>query len=326
MRSALLFLSAVALAQTQPAPEPFAQVKAMGRGVNIVGYDALWQDPAKARFQAKHFRALSEAGFQHVRVNLHAFRHLDAQGRLKPEWFRTMDWIIDQALENKLAVILDEHDFNYCGEDPAGCKTKLISFWTQVAARYKDAPGDVLFEILNEPNSKYTPELWNRDLKELLALIRQTNPTRNVVIGAAFWSNLEYVKRLELPEEDRHLIATVHYYLPMRFTHQGAPWSKENEKLSGVEWGSEADRAQLERYFGLVQEWSLEKRRPILLGEFGAYDKAPMESRARYTSAVARAAEARGWAWSYWQFDSDFLLWDMQKDAFAEPIRRALIP
>ncbi len=41
---------------------------------------------------------------------------------------------------------------------------------------------------------------------------------------------------------------------------------------------------------------------------------------------MARAAEARGFGWSYWQFDSDFVLWDMKKDGWAKPIQGALIP
>ena len=59
----------------------------------------------------------------------------------------------------------------------------------------------------------------------------------------------------------------------------------------------------------------------MLLGEFGAYDKADMDSRARYTAAVARAAERLGWSWAYWQFDSDFVVYDIGKDAWVEPLR-----
>ena len=51
-----------------------------------------------------------------------------------------------------------------------------------------------------------------------------------------------------------------------------------------------------------------------------------MDSRVRYTSHVARTAEALGWAWSYWQFDSDFIVYDMAKDDWVQPIWRALIP
>jgi endoglucanase len=51
-----------------------------------------------------------------------------------------------------------------------------------------------------------------------------------------------------------------------------------------------------------------------------------MDSRARWTAAIARAAEARGWSWAYWQFDSDFIVYDVQRNAWVEPILHALIP
>jgi endoglucanase len=62
------------------------------------------------------------------------------------------------------------------------------------------------------------------------------------------------------------------------------------------------------------------------LGEFGAYDRAEMDSRARYTAFMARQAEEFGWSWGYWQFDSDFILFDIGKDAWVDPLLKALIP
>ena len=107
---------------------------------------------------------------------------------------------------------------------------------------------------------------------------------------------------------------------------QGASWNKETAQLSGVTWGADAEKQRVVDDFAGVQQWAKEHDRPILLGEFGAYEKGPMESRALYTSWVARTAESLGWAWTYWQFDSDFIVWDMKKDAWVEPIRKALIP
>jgi len=43
-----------------------------------------------------------------------------------------------------------------------------------------------------------------------------------------------------------------------------------------------------------------------------------MESRVRHLRSVARAAEQRGWSWAYWQFDSDFILYDIGHDAWIE--------
>jgi endoglucanase len=319
------------LAGARPAPsfapvEAAEQVKRMGRGVNIIGYDPLWQDFTKARFQDRHFARIHDGGFQTVRVNLQAFAHMDSANQLDPVWLSTLDWVIDRALANQLIVIVDEHDFTVCGDHPETCRPRLKAFWQQIAERYKDAPAAVVFEILNEPNGKITPALWNDMLKENLTIIRATNPSRTVVIGPAFWNSITALKSLDLPADDHKIIVTVHYYLPMTFTHQGAPWNKSTANLSGVTWGTDAEKSKVEADFAGVQEWSKANIRPILLGEFGAYDKGEMESRVRYTSHVARTAESLGWAWTYWQFDSDFVVYDMKKDDWVEPICKALVP
>jgi endoglucanase len=316
--------AAVAAAAERP-PTAAEQVAQMRRGVNIVGYDPLWQDASRARFQPRHFKVIRDGGFSSVRIVLQAFRFMDRDNQLPASWFATLDGLVDDALAQGLTVVLDEHDYNDCGRDVAACRPRLMAFWRQVAAHYQRASNKVVFEILNEPNESAN-DSWNSMLAEALAIIRQTNPTRNVIIGPAFWNNVEWLDKLVLPARDRHIIVTVHYYLPMTFTHQGAPWTAAYQKLSGVTWGSGRDLATLEKDFDAVQAWAKQNDRPILLGEFGAYDKAPMESRVKYTAAVARAAERRGWAWAYWQFDGDFIVYDIDKDRWVEPIRGALVP
>jgi endoglucanase len=321
-----LLLGAAALAAAADRPLSAAdQVRQMRRGVNIVGYDPLWQDPSLARFQPRHFQIIKQGGFDAVRIALMAFRFMDGRNELPPRWFATLDGLVQAALAQQLTVIIDEHDYNACGRDVVACRPKLMAFWRQVATHYKDAPDKVVFEILNEPNQA-TNDVWNDVHAEALAIIRGTNPTRNVIIGPAFWNNVGWLDRLALPENDRHIIVTVHYYLPMSFTHQGAAWTPEYSTLSGNTWGTPADYATLDRDFDGVQAWARAHDRPILLGEFGAYDKGPLDSRVKYTSAVARAAEQRGWAWAYWQFDRDFIVYDIDRDQWVEPILRALIP
>ncbi len=317
-----------ALREARPfaAMDPFDQVKKMGRGVNVLGYDPIWRDAGRARFKQQHFQRIHEGGFQTVRVNLHALSHLDADNRLESAWLKTLDWVVQSASTNNLSVILDEHDYNRFARDAAGCTPKLLAFWEQISQRYQKAPESLLFEILNEPNGELTPELWNSLLKQALAVIRKTNPTRNVVIGPASWNSIKFLDRLELPAEDRHIIVTVHYYLPMEFTHQGARWNRQTANLSGITWGTEAERQRVGKDFAGVQKWSAAHKRPILLGEFGAYDKGDVASRVRYTACVARTAESLGWAWAYWQFDSDFIAFDMAKDDWVQPIWKALVP
>ena len=308
--------------------DPFVQNARLGRGVNIIGYDPIWRSQDRGRFKARHFRLIKEAGFSTVRINLHPFRHMDdtPDHRISPSWLKVLDWAVEQAHENELMVILDLHQFNAIGNDPGGNKSKFLAFWRQISRRYRDQSDRVLFEILNEPCRKLTPELWNQWLSQVLAMIRKTNPTRTVIIGPASWNSVNHLNELRLPENDHNLIVTVHYYSPMEFTHQGASWSSHQDKSGITSQGGAQDKAPITQAFDKAQAWSKKHRRPIFLGEFGAYDKAPMASRVRYTTAVARAAEQRGWSWAYWQFDSDFIVYDIDRESWVEPIRNALIP
>jgi len=304
--------------------DAFAQNQEMGRGVAVLAGDPGWDDPAKARFEPRHFGLIHRAGFSTVRMVLNSFDHMDASYKLDPKWLARLDVMVQAALDQGLTVILDEHDYEICGKDAALCKVKLNAFWSQVAPRFRDAPNKLVFEMLNEPHEALTAELWNQQLVETLAIIRASNATRNVIIGPDNWNGIEALPKLELPD-DPHIIVTVHYYHPMEFTHQGASWVPQYKQL-GVSWGSDADYALLNKELDFVKAWADANKRPIFLGEFGAYENGAMADRAKWTSAVARGAEARGFSWSYWQFDHDFIVYDIDKEAWVEPILHALIP
>jgi len=307
----------------------FAQNKRLARGVNTFGYDPGWEDPGQRRMQGAHFRQIREAGFSHVRIPLHPFARMAeaADGyRIDGKWLAVVDWALEQALTNNLTVILDFHEYHAMAREPEALKQKWLAFWRQMATRYASAPDTVLFELLNEPNRALTPELWNGFLVEALALVRESNPRRTVVIGPGEWNSIGKLGELVLPEDDRNIVVTVHYYEPHRFTHQGAPFEGRGEDV-GYPWNAtEPERTAIERDFLTAQRWAMQHERPILLGEFGAYDRADMESRVRWTSFVARLAESHGWSWAYWQFDSDFVVYDIDAGKWVEPIRDALVP
>jgi len=300
----------------------------LGRGVNVLGYDHVWKIRSKARMRDKHFRLIKEAGFNNVRIPLHPFRDagINEKDDITDAWFGTLDWAVGQSLSNGLMAILDFHEFGAMGQDPMGNKGRFLATWEQMAERYRGYPDDVIFEILNEPNRELTPELWNRFCGEALAIIREDNPSRTVIIGPGSWNNIDYLDKLELPDDDRNIIVTIHYYSPMEFTHQGAGWTSWRDKV-GIEWkGTAEERQAINKDFQRARTWAEEEDRPLFLGEFGAYDKADMDSRARYVGHVARQAEKMGWSWAYWQFDSDFIVYDVSHDRWVEPIRDALIP
>ena len=313
----------------QAAPPVLTQAnQPFHRGVNVLGYDPYWTDTSKRRFEWRHFDEIRRGGFDFVRVVLQAFKHMDAQNKLDPAWLAKLDDVVREAQRAGLGVIIDEHDFNPCSEELDVCRTKLTAFWQQVAPRYANQPRSVAFEILNEPHDKLNGEPWNQLFAEQLALVRETNPTRIVVVGPTHWNSLNDLPQFKLPA-DPNLLVTFHYYEPFHFTHQGATWAGEEvKKLKGIGWGSEQDRAALRSDFDKVAAWAAANRRPILLGEFGAYDNSgtPLDLRVAYTAAVRAEAERHDFAWAYWQFDSDFIVWDMKTQRWVEPIHKALVP
>jgi endoglucanase len=77
----------------------------------------------------------------------------------------------------------------------------------------------------------------------------------------------------------------------------------------------------------MAVEWSKKNNNiPLLLGEFGSYNEADMDSRVRWTSYVARSAEKRGIAWCYWEFCAGFGIYDPVREEWRYPLLKALIP
>ena len=305
----------------------FEQNERMGRGVNILGADPRWRDVSKARMTEKHFKLIKEKGFDNVRIVIGPFKFAKSETdfTIDPKFYTTLDWAIEQALTNDLMAIVDLHEHHAMGQDPLGNKAKFLSMWKQIAEHCKNYPNSVMFEVANEPNMK--PEIWNEIHREAWQIMRESNPDRTILIGPIYGNQIMYLKDLELPENDRNIIVPIHYYMPIQFTHQGAPWSTKNKDLSGITWtNTESEEQAIIDDFNMAQEWSITRNRPLTLGEFGAYEKADMASRVRWTNFVTRQAEVRNWSWSYWQFDSDFIAYDIDNDEWVKPILGALIP
>lgn len=321
-----------------PTPKPiapqdefaFAQKDRLGRGVNLG--NAL-EAPVEGEWgmvlEEEFFRLIAEAGFDSVRVPVRWSAHAaeDAPYTIAPDFFERIDWVLEQAEQNDLAVVLNMHHYEEIFENPVFHKDRFMAIWKQIAERYRDAPDSVLFEPLNEPNGTLANTSWNDFAKEVIAVIRQTNPKRTIVIGPGDWNSVNGLPGLFLPEEDRNIIVTVHYYLPFQFTHQGAEWADGSEAWMGTTWtATEDQKKMIDLDMGKVLRWSNQYGRPIFLGEFGAYSKADMDSRALWTEYVARSAEKNGFSWAYWEFGAGFGVYDRTAKAWVEPIRQALLP
>ncbi len=129
----------------------FRDAAGLGRGINILGYDGIWEGAENAPFRLENLTAIQRAGFSHVRINLFGFKHMDLDNILDEAVLKRLDRVIEEVLARKLIPILDEHDTDFCQRYISRCAEKLKSFWKQIASRYAGKYPALVFEILNEP-------------------------------------------------------------------------------------------------------------------------------------------------------------------------------
>jgi len=256
----------IGLVTSVPAQQPkgeksdvFAINKTLGRGMNFGNaLEAPKEGDWGLKLEAEYFKHIRDAGFQSIRVPVKWSAHAakDAPYAIDAEFFKRIDWVLDQAEANKLNVVLNCHHYDEMNKEPDNHLPRLISLWEQIAKRYKDRPASVVFELLNEPQDKLVDDKWNSVIPPVMKTVRATNPTRPVIVGPPFWNGIWALPKLKLPD-DPFLILTVHYYDPYKFTHQGAPWGSEDvRKLTGLKWeGTEGELKAMRDSFDRAEAW-----------------------------------------------------------------------
>ena len=277
----------------------------------------------------EYLKLIKEAGFDHVRIPIRWSDYTASAPpyRIKESFLKRIDQIIDQTEYYGLSAVINIHHYEEIMINPEDHKERFLAIWEQIAERYSNRPDSLYFEILNEPNNKLTPSLWNQYLNEAIKVIRISNPDRILVVGGANWGGIDGLRELELPPEDKNILVTFHYYNPYEFTHQGASWASGSRAWLGTSWtGTFIEKKRIETEFDRAVNWAKENMRPLYLGEFGAYEKADLDSRVRWTNFVARESEKRNIPWAYWEFNSGFGVYDDFKKEWKVELLQALIP
>jgi endoglucanase len=354
---------------SQPASSPaplsgaHAQAQALGRGINLGNaLEAPREGEWGVTLQETYFPLIRDAGFDTVRVPIRWSSHAQTTPpyTIDETFFTRVDWVIANAFEQDLNVVINMHHYDEIFEDPDGHTERFLEMWKQIATRYKDEPATLYFEPLNEPHGNLNASQWNNLLKDVIHVIRTIDQGKHtLIVGGADWGGINGLKSLKIPEEEKNVIATFHYYDPMLFTHQGAEWMADEYGTLGVEWPGPPEtklepipearkvewvRLWFMRYNQLAEDvnpaspkyiaydldkavaWREEHDIPLWLGEFGAYSKADMPSRVRWTATMRQEAEARGISWAYWEFCAGFGVYDQDTQQWNEGLLNALVP
>ncbi len=320
------------------SPVSDARYAHLARGVNLTRW---FQYGSRIPITAADRDLLLRAGFTCVRIPV-------APQYLMYDWssprriernLAALDQGIDMFLDAGMAVMLDFHaDSAYLDSylTKPGAREALVNIWRMLATRYANRNPDLLFfEIMNEPDNRFTEEVWDAEQRQVLAAIHEIAPARTVLLDAVNWSGLDALAQMK-PYGDPNVIYALHYYSPSTFTHQGADWTNQPvlAELRDVPWPpflpalqnlmervtSPAVLASLRKYreedwdagridwdMGLAAAWAKRWGVRVVVNEFGDFKPfSPRDSRARWLHDVRTAIEARRLGWAMWDYAAGF--------------------
>ena len=285
------------------------------------------------------FDTIASVGFDHVRIPIDEEQLWEKKGNKEKEAFELLHNAINWALAANLRVIVDLHiirshhfiaETNPLWTEPAE-QEKLIDLWRQLSEELKEYPNNmVAYEILNEAVAD-DPEDWNNLIEKVIAEIRKKEPERKIVVGSNKWQIASTFPDLKIPEYDRNIILSFHFYDPQALTHHKAPWNVMREYTGEVNYPGQivdtsnyknlsektvaAMREYANGYFtkdtlakimSPAIEVAKDKKLPLFCGEFGIYPTIPEDMALRWYKDVCENFNANNIAYCHWCYKGDF--------------------
>ena len=330
------------------------------RGTNLSHWLSQSQERGEMRkqhIQEDDFERLEQLGFDFVRIPIDEEQFWDEQGNKLDEAWDLLTNALQLAGKHHLRAIVDlhiirSHYFNAVNEGKKDANTlftsdeaqqQLINMWYQLSDVLKGFSTDsVAYEFMNEPVAD-DHEQWNQLVAKVHKALREREPLRTLVVGSNRWQGYETMKYLKVPEGDKNIILSFHYYNPMILTHYGAWWTpigKYRGKVSypGVlvskedyEAAPDSLKKDLEPY--TTQEWNIDKIREdfkdaievakkydlqLFCGEWGVYEPVDRELAYKWYKDMLSVFDEFDIAWTTWCYDADFGFWDQQKNDYKD--------
>lgn len=330
------------------------------RGTNLSHWLSQSEERGEARklhIQEDDFERLEQLGFDFVRIPIDEVQFWDEDGNTLPEAWGLLTNALKLARKHNLRAIVDlhiirSHYFNAVNEDDKSANTlftseksqqDLINLWYQLSDSLKEFSNDwVAYEFMNEPVAD-EHEQWNALVAKVHKALREREPQRTLVIGSNRWQSYDTMKYLKVPEGDKNIILSFHYYNPMILTHYGAWWtplgkykgkvnypgvlvSKEDydaapdslkpalEPFTKEEWNVERIREDFKDAIAVAKQYGLQ----LFCGEWGVYEPVDRELAYKWTKDMLSVFDEFDIAWTTWCYDADFGFWDQKKNDYKD--------
>ena len=310
--------------------------RAMGPGINFGNMlDAPNEGDWGLTVMPEYIQAAWAQGFRTIRLPVRWSNHASGMYpyTIDTTFLNRVASVVDQMLGQGFHVILNMHHHRQLDGDTidlgdilvpdAILEERFVSIWSQIGNHFASRSDKLLFELYNEPHGLLTANRWNLLAAATVKQVRISNKERVVIIGPTSFNDPYALHSLVMPP-DPYLMATVHFYQPFAFTHQGVSWVSPPLPVGTTC----CDVEQASTIFAGIQHsryWSDVTGYPVLLGEFGAYSAADTASRVNYIRLVRQTATANRMPWAYWEFASTFGVYDPVANAFRPELTQALL-
>ena len=310
------------------------------RGTNV----AHWLSQSSKRglerenFLIKHdIQNIAEMGFDHVRLPIDEEQMWDENGNRHDDAFQIMVNCINWCAEYNLRVIVDlhilrSHHFN-ADEKPlwtdSAEQEKFYDLWRDLSKTLIKYPNSlVAYELMNEAVAD-DPELWNNLVANAVKAIREIEPERTIVIGSNKWQQVQSFDVLKVPENDKNILLSFHFYEPFLLTHYNASWTDLNGYTGPVHFpGTILSQEEFDKLPAEMQaisknwvnkkfnkEWILEQWQkpiqkakklglPLYCGEFGINVGPPDTDVFNWYSEMIKLFEETGIGYANWNYKS----------------------
>lgn len=183
-------------------------------------------------------------------------------------------------------------------------KAKYEAVWQQIAERFKDYDQHVIFESMNEIGANIA-EMKDGDAKDtaiaeayeninaynqiFVDTVRQSggNNDKRWLLVPGLNTNIDYTTgdygfqlpqdthlSAEVPEGQKRLMVSVHYYDPWAFCGQEdyktTQWGEDADQYKKIGYGQEDD---MKKQFAKLKDSFTSKGYPVVIGEYGSIDK-----------------------------------------------------
>ncbi|MEO5984600.1 MAG: cellulase family glycosylhydrolase, partial [Ferruginibacter sp.] len=229
----LFITSSLTIPFAVPSPENEFVFK---RGTNI----SHWLSQSNARgeqrknyFTEKDVKYLGGIGFDHIRIPVDEEQLWKKDGQEDTEGFALLKQALDWCKQYKLDAVVDlhilrSHHFNEKEKllwTQPEAQERFFQCWRDLSKELRNYPvEDVAYELMNEPVAD-DPEDWNKLVEKAVAVIRQGEPARKIVIGSNRWQSADTFDKLRIPQNDKNIILSFHMYEPFLLTHHTASWT-----------------------------------------------------------------------------------------------------